>query len=115
MRARSSAFLLVGSLFLGSCASSHNMADGGAGFWNGGYKVTAVKEGVYRIRAQTNVAPFENPGTAREMWAEHAEVACGGPYTEKNVTEYSYEPIPPTWIGLKYITSVKEGLATCVN
>ena len=103
-------------LFLGSCASGQNLANDGPGFGLGGYKITEVKVGVYRIIAKTNVTPFASPETARRMWAEHAAKACEGTsYKEDHVQEYSYEPLPPTWIGLKYISSVKEGLALCEN
>ena len=107
--------IFMSSVFIWSCTSTHNMKDGGEGFWGGGYKVDEVSSGVYRITAKTNVAPVTNMSGAQNMWEEHAEESCGElGYTEENVHEYSYEKMPPTLFGLgKYIVSVKEGLAVC--
>ena len=77
--------------------------------------MTEVSSGVYRITAKTNVAPVTNMWGARSMWEDHAKESCGElGYTEENINEYTYEPIPPSLFGLgKYIVSVKEGLAVC--
>lgn len=107
---------VAGSLFsLSCCSSSHDMSDGKTSFWGGGFQVTKSRMGTYKIRAQTDVAPFTNMQNARAMWAEQAEKSCGAAgYLEKDIKENSYETMPPTMFGLaKYIVSVKEGVAVC--
>jgi hypothetical protein len=102
-------------LLLAGCASTHNMKDGGEGFWGGGYLVEPVSEDVYKIIAKTNVAQWEAFGTARRMWERHAKEACNGrPYVESEVYEYTYEDIPP-YLWNRYIVTVKEGVATCTT
>ena len=105
-------------LLLISCASSHNMKDGGEGFWGGGYLVDEISDGVFKITAKTNVAQWSDYGTARPMWKKHAEEACQGKkYTELNINEYEYEkPVIRMTIEslfFRYIVTVKEGIAVC--
>ncbi|MET0106913.1 MAG: hypothetical protein ABW072_17505 [Sedimenticola sp.] len=113
--------LLLISVLLVSCASTHNMKDGGEGTWGGGFLVEPVSDGVFRIIAKTNVAQWSAYGTARRMWKKHAEEACQGKeYTELDVKEYAYEK-PVVWrtsiesLFFRYIITVKEGLAVCAK
>ena len=105
-------------LLLISCASSHNMKDGGEGFWGGGYLVNKISHGAFKITAKTNVAQWSDYGTARRMWKEHAEAACQGQqYTEQDINEYEYEkPVVRMSIEslfFRYIVTVKDGIAVC--
>ena len=103
-----------------SCASTHNMKEGGESHFGGGYLVEEVSEGTFRIIAKTNVAQWSDYGTARRMWKKRAEEACNGkPYTEVDVKEYEYdesEGQPILFfeqIFFRNIVTVKEGLAVC--
>lgn len=115
--------LILGSdLLISSCASTHNMRDGGESFWGRGYLVEPISENAYRITTKTNVAQWSDYWTARRMWKKHATEACEGrKYIESEVNEYTYEehnegPVMSIeQLFFRYIVTVKEGIATCID
>jgi hypothetical protein len=71
----------------GTVYSWHNLDKGHNLFGGGGYKITKLNPGVYRIYALTNDSHVENNSeTAQEMWRDKATQVCGGDnFTEKSV------------------------------
>lgn len=108
-----SALLII--VVLSSCSSSHNLNSGDPNYLGGGHKVKTDDNGKFTIEATTNFAPWENYSGARTMWTKLAKEACGhSKYEEEDVYEYSYETVPPLFF-IKYIVTVKRGVAVCSN
>ena len=108
------ACLLVFSFLISSCASTHDFSKDRHSTLGGGYEVTKIQQGTYRIVAKTNETPWTNFGTARKMWRDLAEKACGkAEYTEQDINEYSYENSPRFFGVVPYIVSAREGNAVC--
>ena len=102
-------------LILSSCSSLHDSNSDGPNYLGGGYKVKADADGKITIIATTNFAPWENYSGARSVWEKQAKNACGNSgYIEEDVEEYSYETAPPLFF-LKYIVTVKKGVAVCLD
>ncbi len=113
MKIAQTIIMLLVLVIVASCSSSHNIKKDGENSLGGGYMVGNKVRGRVPITAKTNYAPWENYGSARSMWAKHAKQTCGhSNYTEEDVKEYIYEQIPE-YNGLKYIVTVKEGVAVC--
>lgn len=101
-------------MLITSCASTHNLKTDGPTFMGGGYHVSESDGGGYRIYTKSNASPWTNFGSVRDTWENLAEEKCGDSgYTELDVDEYSYELQPAMWGMLKYLISVKRGIAVC--
>ncbi len=110
------ACFLVVPFLVSSCASTHDFSSDGHSTFGGGYKVTEIQRGTYRIVAKTNVTPWTNFETARKMWHDQAKRACGeAEYMEQDINEYSYENSPRFFGVVPYVVSAREGYAVCVQ
>jgi len=105
---------VIATIFLASCASTHNLSDGNSNLLGGGYFVSETEPGKFHIIATTNWAPWPNHSGARSMWEKEAKKACAKkPYSEVDVSERVYDSLPSPFPLVKYLVTEKDGYAVC--
>ena len=121
-----SAIILASILIAGCAYSGYNLNETDMypdnGFARGysmvgpGTRATKLEPHRYEIYARTTwfVAPRE---TAREMWADRANVVCGGDnYVERDVAEHDvFQKGNPFDLGLGFWVSIKIGVVECLG
>ena len=105
--------VIIGAVALNGCASSSDLRQG-PGAFGGGVMHEQVKPGLFRVRSQTNWAPWSNEGSAASTWTEEAKKACKGQsYKELNAKLWTRDTGKPSMGVLKYLVSEKYGYALC--
>lgn len=107
-------FLVFIAIALGGCASSHDLRKG-PGAFGGGVMHEEVRPGLFKVRAQTNWAPWPNEGSASSAWSEEATKACKGAQFKEINTKVSTRDTGMASMGplLRYLVSEKYGYALC--
>lgn len=73
-----------------------------------------IKPGLFRVRSQTNWAPWPTEGSAASGWADEAKKACKGKtFKELNTKVWTRDTGKPSMGVLKYLVSEKYGYTLC--
>jgi hypothetical protein len=105
--------LIMATVLLCGCASSHNTATGDANMLGGGYYVSRVHDGVFQISVKTNLAPWVNSIGAQSSWRDRAIALCGSNrFRELEIKEGSYDQGQSVGL-LRQIVTTRDGYAVC--
>lgn len=97
-------------LFVSSCASYHNLNEGGTNHLGGGFLDTELVSGLYQLTVKTNFAPWTNFSGAWNTWNKRAKELCNQKDFENfEVEESSYNTVA----GEGYIVSQVKGYVHC--
>ena len=101
------------SLFiLAGCSSYHNINKDGESYLGGGFKDSVIADGVFKITAKTNFAPWTNFDAANKTFNRRAKELCAGNYNVIKSSEEEFEHLE-TEGAAKYIISRVEGYVRC--
>ncbi|TMN89511.1 hypothetical protein CWB73_01145 [Pseudoalteromonas phenolica] len=108
-------FALIFVTLLGGCASSyHNIDLEGESALGGGFRDKKIAEGMYKIMAKTNFAPWLNYSAAHKTFNRRAKELCDGDYQILRTTESQSEHMETEGLA-KYIISKVDGYVLCEN
>lgn len=99
-------------LMFTGCSSYHNINEDGESSLGGGFKDRVIADGVYKITAKTNFAPWANFDAANDTFNRRAKELCAGNYNVIESSEDEFEHVE-TAGAAKYIISRVEGYVHC--
>jgi len=101
---------LLLTVFISSCASYHNLNEGGANHFGGGFLDTKLASGLYSLTVKTNFAPWPNFSGAWSTWNKRAkELFEQQDFENIEVEESSYNTVA----GKGYVISQVKGYVHC--
>lgn len=108
-----------------SCTTSYyNIGEEGMSAWGGGFIDTKLDDGFYQIIAKSQLRPWTDFGTAREIFKKRATELCGEEgYQIVETTDSTYEQEEPVFEPDSIITILRaepvisqiEGAILCKN
>lgn len=100
-------------MFISGCSSYRNISESGAGALGGGFTTTQLAEGIFKVTAKTNYAPFINYSGAYKTLNRRASELCQQAGFELHyVNESNYDHIPG--LGeLRYTISQVQAVVYC--
>ena len=99
------------SLFIVGCSSYRDLEEG-SGTLGGGFIDSRIGDGVYRVVARSNFAPWTNFGAARKTFDRRAGELCRDGYEILTSEESHFEMIESPGAAA-YIISEVEGFVRC--
>ena len=103
------------SLYISGCSTSyHNINEDGVSLLGGGFIDDKIADGVYRIVAKTNFAPWTNFSAANKTFDRRAKELCVGEFTKFLMVESEYDHAPSMG-EVGYVISQVTGYAHCEN
>jgi hypothetical protein len=101
---------LLLAMLVSSCASYHDLSEGGANHLGGGFLDTKLVSGLYSLTVKTNFAPWPNFSGAWSTWNKRAKELCVQQDFENiEVEESTYN----TLAGKGYVISQVKGYVHC--
>lgn len=96
--------IIVLTIGLGACVSTHDLKRDGANLFGGGFIDEELGPGFFILKGYSNLSPFSTPNSAAKTFHLRAEGLCPNGYTEVAASTHAYQSSPSGEITIKKTT-----------